>query len=57
MTMGIMRPVEGSLTQTCDYEPRGDHNKGLTRFEGRGTLRTLFRNNDQIRKGHEIRFA
>ena len=57
MTMGIMRPVEGSLAQTCDFEPGGDCNKGLTQFEGGSTLRTLFRKNDQIRKGHEMRFG
>ena len=57
MTMGIMRPVEGSLAQTCDFEPGGDCNNGLTQFEGGSTLRTLFRKNDQIRKGQEMRFG
>ena len=57
MTIGIMRPVEGSLAQTCDYEQDSDRNKGLTQFDGGSTLRTLFRKNDQIRKGHEMRFG
>jgi hypothetical protein len=57
MTMGIMRPAEASLSQSCDYEFQADFNKGLTQFEGCGSLRTLQRKNDQIRAGHEMRFG
>ena len=57
MTIGIMRPVNGSRAQTCDYAH--DANPGTaTTQPGPGlTLRTLFRKNDQIRKGHEMRFG
>ena len=57
LTMGIMRPIEGALAQSCDYTQNGDFNKGLTQFNGSSTLRTIFRKNDQIRKGHEMRFG
>ena len=57
MTIGIMRPSNGSRAQTCDYA--NDANPGTaTTQPGPGfTLRTLFRKNDQIRKGHEMRFG
>jgi hypothetical protein len=54
---GIMRPIEGALAQSCDYTQNGDFNKGLTQFDGSSTLHTIFRKNDQIRKGHEMRFG
>ena len=57
LTMGCMRPAEGAQAQTCNVGFDSDFLKGLTQYKGCSTLTTLYRKNDQERKGHWMRFG
>jgi hypothetical protein len=57
LTIGCMRPSEGAMAQTCDLAYNSDYNLGLPQYEGCSTLTTISRKQDQIRKGHQMRFG
>ena len=57
LTMGCMRPGEGAQAQTCCVGFDSDYRKGLTQYKGCSTITTLYRKNDQERKGHWMRFG
>ena len=57
LTIGCMRPSEGAMAQTCDLVFDSDYMLGLTQYLGCSTLTTLSRKQDQIRKGHGMRFG
>ena len=57
LTVGCMRPGEGALAQTCGLFFDSDYNLGLLQYKGCSTLTTLSRKQDQIRKGHQMRFG
>jgi hypothetical protein len=57
LTIGCMRPSEGAMAQTCDLVFDSDFMLGLTQYRDCSTLTTLSRKQDQIRKGHGMRFG
>lgn len=56
-TIGCMRPCEVSWTQSCDWGFDADANRGLVAFRGGATLNCSQRKQDQVRKGHHMRFG
>ncbi len=57
LTIGCMRPAEGSAALTCELVFDSDYNAGLRQYKGCATLQCLMRKNDQERKGHQMRFG
>ena len=57
MTVGCMRPSEGAWSQTCDWWFNADARRGVVSFQGGATLNCGQRKQDQVRKGHHMRFG
>ena len=57
LTVSCMRPGEDALARTCYLCYSSDYNLGLLQYQGCSTLTTLSCKQDQIRKGHQLRFG
>jgi hypothetical protein len=52
-----MRPSEGAMAQTCDLIFDSDYKLGLTQYRDCSTLMTISSKQDQVSKGHSMRFG